>query len=103
MEMKDLASCSSAVKGRLSNDCINSVPQNICDLFCCSSNFHSYNTRYSSVGYSYVNKSRPSIQHNNLFSISGAKLWNCLKPDLCQLRKKNFLKQNSPIFICTAW
>ena len=102
MEMKDSASCSSAVKGMLNNECISSAPQNICYLFSCSSYFHLYSTRYSDVGYLYVNKSRLSVQHN-LFSISGAKQWNCLRPDLCQLRKKSFLKQNLPIFICSAW
>ena len=37
----------------------------------------------------YVNKSRLRIQLNS-FSILGAKLWNCLKPDLRKLRKKPF-------------
>ena len=95
MEMKDLASCSSAVKGRLSNDCINFVPQNVCDLFSCSSNFNSDNTRYSNVGYLYVNKSRLSIQQ-----LSCGIAWNLTYTNL---GKKNFLDQNSPIFICSAW
>ena len=37
----------------------------------------------------YVNKSRLRIQLDS-FSIFGAKLWNCLKPDLRKLRKKPF-------------
>ena len=37
----------------------------------------------------YVNKSRLTIQLNS-FSIFGAKLWNCLKPELRKLRKKPF-------------
>ena len=49
---------------------------------------HTYNTNttFSDAGNLYVNKSRLRIQ----FSIFGAKLWNCLKPDLRKLRKKPF-------------
>ena len=64
----------------------NSAPQNICDLFTCSSDVHTYNTRFSDVGNLYVNKSRLRLQLNS-FSIFGAKLWNCLKPELRKLRK----------------
>ena len=64
-----------------------SAPQNICDLFTCSSDVHTYNTRFSDAGNLYVNKSRLRIQLNS-FSIFGAKLWNCLKPELHKLRKK---------------
>lgn len=39
----------------------------------------------------------------NSFSIFGAKLWNCLKPDLRKLRKKLSKHQNSTIFTCSAW
>ena len=67
----------------------NSAPQNICDLFTCSSDVHTYNTRFSDAGNLYVNKSRLRIQLNS-FSIFGAKLWNCLKPELRKLRKKPF-------------
>ena len=67
----------------------NSAPQNICDLFTRSSDVHSYNTRFSDAGNLYVNKSRLRIRLNS-FSIFGAKLWNCLKPDLRKLRKKPF-------------
>ena len=63
--------------------------QNICDLFTRASDVHSYNTRFSDVGNLYVNKSRLSIRLNS-FSVFGAKLWNCLKPDLRKLRKKPF-------------
>ena len=65
----------------------NSAPQNICDLFTYSSDVHTYNTRFSDAGNLYVNKSRLRIQLDS-FSIFGAKLWNCLKPDLRKLRKK---------------
>ena len=51
----------------------NSATQNICDLFTCSSDVHSYNTRFSDVGTLYVSKSRLSIRLNSL-SIFGAKL-----------------------------
>ena len=67
----------------------NSVSQNIRDLFTCSSDAHSYNTRFSDAGNLYVNKSRLSIRVNSL-SIFGAKLWNCPRPDLRKLRKKSF-------------
>ena len=61
----------------------------LCDLFTCSSDVHAYNTRFSGAGNLYVNKSRLRIQLNS-FSIFGAKLWNCLKPELRKLRKKPF-------------
>ena len=67
----------------------NSVPQNICDLFTCSSDLHTYNTRFSNAGNLYIDKSRLRIQFNP-FSFFGAKLQNCLKPDLRKLRKKPF-------------
>ena len=63
----------------------NSAPKNICDLFTRSSDVHSHNTRFSDVCSLYVNKSRL-----NSFSKFGAKLWNCLKPELRKLRKKPF-------------
>ena len=67
----------------------NSAPQNICDLFTCSSDLHTYNTRFSDAGNLYINKSRLRIQLKP-FSIFEAKLWNCLKPDLRKLRKQPF-------------
>ena len=67
----------------------NSAPQNVCDLFTYSSGVHTYNTRFSDAGNLYVNKSRLRIQLDS-FSIFGAKLWNCLKPDLRKPRKKPF-------------
>ena len=67
----------------------NSAPQNICDLFTCSSDLHTHNTRFSDAGNLYINKSKLRIQLNS-FSIFGAKLWNCLKPDLRKLRKQPF-------------
>ena len=57
--------------------------------YTCSSDLHTYNTRFSDAGNLYINKSRLRIQLNS-FSIFGAKLWNCLKPDLCKLRKQPF-------------
>ena len=59
-----------------------SAPQNICDLFTCSSDLHTHNTRFSDAGNLYINKTK--------LSIFGAKLWNCLKPDLRKLRKQPF-------------
>ena len=61
----------------------------LCDLFTRASDVHSYNTISSDVGNLYVNKSRLSIRLNS-FSVFGAKLWNCLKPDLRKLRNKPF-------------
>ena len=52
----------------------NSAPQNICDLFTCSSDVHTCNTRFSDAGNLYVNKSRLRIQLNS-FSNFGVKLW----------------------------
>ena len=69
----------------------------ISDVFTCSSDVHTYNTRFSDAGNLNVNKSRLGIQLNS-FSIFGAKLWNCLKPDLRKLRKKPF-----KIFTCGTW
>ena len=52
----------------------NSAPQNICDLFTCSSDVHTYNTsRFSDADDLYVNKSRLRIQLDS-FSIFEAKL-----------------------------
>ena len=73
----------------------NSAPQNICDLFTCSFNVHSYNTRFSDVCNLYVNKSRLSIRLNFIF---GTKLWNCLKPDLRKLEKRP-LKNKIHLFL----
>lgn len=73
----------------------NSAPQNICDLFTCSSNVHSYNTRFFDVGNLYVNKSRLSIRLNSIF---GTKLWNCLKPDQRKLGKRP-LKNKIHLFL----
>ena len=40
------------------------------------------------AGHLYVNKSRLSTRLNSIFG--AIKLWNCLKPALCKLRKKPF-------------
>ena len=53
------------------------------------------------AGNLYVNKSRRNMEIN--FSNFRAKLWNCLKPDLCKHEKKTFQKPNSPIIVCSAW
>ena len=60
-------------------------PRNICRLFAYSSDVHTYNTRFSDTGNFYINKSRLSVRLNS-FSAFGAKVWNCLKPDLCKLK-----------------
>ena len=76
----------------------NSAPQNICDLFTCSSDVHTYNTRFSDASNFYFNKSRLRIQLNSL-AIFGAKLWNCLKPELRKLRKKKPFKNKIHQFL----
>ena len=49
--------------GSLINDIsTNSPPQNICDLFTCSSDLHTYNARFSDAGNLYINKSSVRIQ-----------------------------------------
>ena len=48
-----------------------------------------YNTRFSDAGNLCISKSSLRIQLN-LFSIFRAKLWNCLRPNLCKLSKKPF-------------
>ena len=50
-----------------------SVPRDICGLFTCSSDVHTYNTRFSDAGNFYVNKSRLSVRLNS-FSAYGAKV-----------------------------
>ena len=75
-----------AISSLIQDISTNSAPKNICDLFTHSSDVHSHNTTFSDAGNLYVNKSRLGIQLNS-FSIFGTKLWNCLKPELCKLRK----------------
>ena len=59
---------------------------------------HSYNARFSDVGNLHVNISRMSIRLNSL-SIFGAKLWDCLKPDLRKLRKRPFKNKIHQFFL----
>ena len=47
------------------------------------------NARFSAAGNFYVNKSRLSVRLNS-FTVLEAKVWNCLKPNLCKFRKKHF-------------
>ena len=67
----------------------NFAPRNICRLFTFSSDFHTYNTRFSDAGNFYVKKPRLSVRLNS-FSALVAKVWNYLKPDLRKLRKRPF-------------
>ena len=76
----------------------NSSPQSIFDFFSSSSDVHTYNTRFSDAGNLYVNKSKPSIRLNS-FSIFGAKLWNCIRPDLRKLRKRRLFKNKIHQFL----
>ena len=49
-----------------------------------------------------INKSRLTIRLNS-FSIFGAKLWNCLRPNLRNLGKKPFKNKITSIFTWGTW
>ena len=65
-----------------------STSRNIRELFFHSSDAHAYNTRFSSAGNFYVQKSRLLVKLKS-FSAFGTKLWNCLHPDWRKLTKKS--------------
>ena len=44
------------------------LPQNICDLFTCSSDLHTYNTRFSDAGNLYINKRPRGLNADAFFS-----------------------------------
>ena len=66
----------------------NKAPVNMSNLFQ-ETFFHSYNTRSSTSGKSYVKHSRLEIQ-NNSFSRLGVKLWNKIPSYISNLPKKAF-------------
>ena len=70
----------------------NSAPQNIARLFRKSNLIHPYKTRSSFSGNFYIQHSRLNQQHN-LTTRFGARVWNCLPPQVCQLPKKQFKKR----------
>ena len=70
----------------------NSAPQNISTLFRKSNLIHPYKTRSSSSGNFYIQYSRLNQQHNSSTRF-GARVWNCLPPQVRQLPKKQFKKK----------
>ena len=70
----------------------NSAPQNISRLFRKSNLIHPYKTRSSSSGNFYIQYSRLNQQHNST-TCFGARVWNCLPPQVRQLPKKQFKKK----------
>ena len=69
----------------------NSAPQHISRLFRKSNLIHPYKTRSSSSGNFYIQYSRLNQQHNSTTRF-GARVWNCLPPQVRQLSKKQFKK-----------
>lgn len=70
----------------------NSAPQNISRLFRKSNLIHAYKTRSSFSGNFYIQYSRLNQQHNSTTHF-GARVWNCLPPQVHQLPKKQFKKK----------
>ena len=70
----------------------NSVPQNISRLFSKSNSIHPYKTRSSSSGNFYIQYSCLNQQRNSTTRF-GARVWNCLPPQVRQLPKKQFKKK----------
>ena len=67
----------------------NLAPPNISQLFTYSEDIHNDNTRSSSNVNFYVKHSRLNIL-NNSFSRTGARIWNSIPGDLCNLAKNKF-------------
>ena len=63
----------------------NSTHRNIRLLFIHLSDVHTYNTRFSSARNFHIQESRLLVQLKS-FSTLGARLWNCLHPDLAIFR-----------------
>ena len=70
----------------------NSAPQNISRLFRKSNLIHPYKTRSSSSYNFYIQYSRLNQQHNSTTRF-GARVWNCLPPQVRQLPKKQSKKK----------
>ena len=69
-----------------------STPCNIRQLFIDSSDVHAHNTRSSSTKNFFIQDSRLRVKLNS-FSSLGARLWNCLQPDLRKLTKRAFKRK----------
>ena len=70
----------------------NSAPQNISRLFRKSNLIHPYKTRSSFSSNFYIQHSRLNQQHNSTTRF-GARVWNCLPPQVRQLPNKQFKKR----------
>ena len=70
----------------------NSAPQNISRLFRKSNLIHLHKSRSSFSGNFYIQHSRLNQQHNSITRF-GARVWNCLPPQVRQLPKKQFKKR----------
>ena len=70
----------------------NPAPQNISRLFRKSNLIHPCKTRSSSSDNFYIQYSRLNQQHNSTTRF-GARLWNCLPPQVRQLPKQQFKKK----------
>ena len=69
----------------------NSAPEAISEKFVKTSLVHSYNTRASFSGKHHTKFSRLNQQRNS-FLCFGAKAWNCLPSQVCNLPKLAFKK-----------
>ena len=69
----------------------NSARKDISEKFVKISSIHSYNTRAASCGKYHIQFSRLNQQQNS-FSCFGAKVWNCLPSQVCNLPKLAFKK-----------
>ena len=67
----------------------NLAPRNISQLFTYSKDIHNYNTRSSSNVNLYAKHARLNIL-NNSFSRTGARIWNSIPGELCNLAKNKF-------------
>lgn len=70
----------------------NITPPNILNFFTRTSSVHSYNTRSSTSGNLYPNKSRLQL-HKHAFSSVGIKLWNEIPKQLRELPKRIFKRK----------
>ena len=69
----------------------NSAPKDISEKIVKTSMIHSYNTRAASCGKYHIQFSHLNQQRNS-FSCFGAKAWNCLPSQVCNLPKLEFKK-----------
>ena len=73
------------VSSMFDTSCMN-APYNICDFFTKANSKHKHETSFSSSGNYYVQTSRLNVNQDS-FSRFGAKLWNAITNEFCQLSK----------------